>query len=202
MRRFILFMAIALVMGGSFTSCSPANHFTARYYKENQAMLHSIRDSFQALYRQKPFSLEFKDKNYRFISFEVLSDTMRYIYNFDLDQPNFADTLYKYHYNAKGIIGLAADMRSIKCTWIAKLDYFENRQEKQLVFISVRHNKLKSFMKGEKYYALAFFNERQYFDKQGRLTDRSEKKRKREINGQIFHRITDRICYAITGNFR
>ena len=202
MRHLLLYIAIVVLAAGTFTACSPTNHFTARYYKENQAMLHRIRDTFQVLYKQKPFSLEFKDKNFRFISFELLSDTMRYIYNFDLDQPNFADTLYKYGYNAKGIIGMAADMREIKCTWIAKLSYFENRLEKQLVFISVRHNKLKSFMKGEKYYALAFFNERQYFDKQGRLTDKSEKRRMREINGQIFHRITDRICYAITGNFR
>jgi hypothetical protein len=165
-------------------------------------MLHSIRDRYRAVYAKKPFSIEFKDNKFRYIAYEILSDTMRYIYNFDLEQRSLADTLDKYHYDTKEIIGIIADMRSIRCTWISKLDYFENRDLKSLVFISVRHNKLKSLTKGEKYYALAFFNERQYFDPQGRLTDRSEKKRMREINGQVFRRITDRICYAITGNFR
>ena len=189
-----------LAYGG--VSCSPSNHFTARYYEENKEALTSIRDLYKTCYAAKPFSVEFKDKNFRYISFEILNDTMRYIYNFDLEEPFLADTLDKYKYDTKDIVCLIDDMRRIRCTWISKLDYYENREKKNLVFISVRHNKLKSFTKGEKYYALAFFNERQYFDEKGRLTDKSEKKRMREINGQVFRKITDQICYAITGNFR
>jgi hypothetical protein len=184
------------------SACSPTQHFTARYYQENKDMLTTIRDRFRTCYDNKPFSIEFKDKDFRYISYEILSDTMRYIYNFDLEEPFLADTLDKYKYDTKEIISLIADMRAIRCTWISKLDYYENREKKNLVFVSVRHNQLQSFAKGEKYYALIFFNERQYFDERGRLTDKSEKKRMREINGQVFRRITDRICYAITGNFR
>jgi hypothetical protein len=195
-----IFIGCLLLYG--LSACSPTQHFTAKYYEENKTMLGSIRDRFRALYANKPFSIEFKDKDFRHISYEILNDTMRYIYNFDLEEPNLADTLDKYRYNTKEIIGLIADMRTIRCTWISKLDYYENREKKNLVFVSVRHNQLQSFAKGEKYYAIAFFNERQYFDQRGRLTDKSEKKRMREINGQVFRKITDRICYAITGNFR
>jgi hypothetical protein len=169
---------------------------------ENRTMIDSIRDRFAASYSKKPFSIEFKDKIFRHISYEILSDTLRHIYNFDLENTDFADTLDKYHYNSAEIISLIADMRLIKCTWISRLSYFDDRTPKSLIFISVRHNKLKSFFNGEKYYALAFFNERQTFDEKGRLTDKFEKKRTREINGVIFRRITDRICFAITGNFR
>jgi hypothetical protein len=184
------------------SSCSSSNNFSIRYYTENKDELVSIRSRYDKIYEEKPFHIEFKDKSFTHISFEILTDTMRMIYNFDLRQSNLADTLDKYHYNTPGIIGLISDMQHIRVMWISKLDYYENREKKSLVFISIRHRQLESFMKGEKYYALAFFNERQTFDNKGRLTDRSEKKRMREINGQIFRRITDRVCYAITGNFR
>jgi hypothetical protein len=184
------------------SSCSPTNNFTTRYYAENKDMLNSVRERFQEYYTQKPFHIEFKDKNFRYMSYEILTDTTRFIYNFDLEERNLADSLDKYGYNTPRIIELIADMRQIRCTWISKLDYFENREKKSMVFISVRHNQLESLLNGEKYYALAFFNERQSFDTRGRLTDKSEKKRMREINGQVFRKINDRVCYAITGNFR
>lgn len=183
-------------------SCGTGRNLSTDYYFEHQGIIDSIRNRFQACYTQKPFSIEFKDRNFRHISYEILNDTMRHIYNFDLENGDLRDTLDKYHYNTPEIIALLADMRSIRCTWISKLDYYENRRKKTLVFISVRHNKLESVFNGEKYYALAFFNERQTFDERGRLRDKSERRRSREINGVVFRRITDRICYAITGNFR
>lgn len=202
MKRTVTIIAFFILAAAAFTSCAPKN-FTTRYYEENRDMLTSIRDRFRKCYNQKPFSIVFQDRSFRYISYEMLSDTMRYIYNFDLEEHALADTLDKHGYDTKEIISLIADMRAIRCTWISKLDYYENREMKNLVFVSVRNNQLKSLTKGEKYYALAFFNERQLFDDKGRLTDKSDKKKRyREINGQVFHRITDRICYAITGNFR
>ncbi len=202
MRSNFFHITILCILLYAVSSCAPGRNFTTRYYYEHKGALDTIRDRFKTSYNKRPFNIEFKDKNFRYISFEILSDTFRYIYNFDLLEPNFADTLEKYKYNPAEIVALIADMQSIRCTWISNLDYYEDRQKKTLVFISVRHNKLESFLNGEKYYALAFFNERQFFDPKGRLTDKSEKKRMREINGQVFRRITDRICYAITGNFR
>lgn len=202
MRRSIRYI-IPFLFVCSIVSCStPGKNFATRYYNENKEMLDSIRNRFRSYYAIKPFHLQFEDRNFRYISFEMLTDSSRHIYGFDLLENDFADTLEKYQYPAAEIIGLAADMRLIHCTWISKLDYYENRQQKSLVFISMRNSHLNSFLNGEKYYALAFFNDRQFFDKHGRLTDKSERRRMREINGQVFHKITDRICYAITGNFR
>ena len=158
------------------SSCSTTNNFTTRYYEENKDMLNSVRRRFQEYYNEKPFHIEFKDKSFRYMSYEILTDTTRFIYNFDLEEASLADSLDKYGYNTPRIIELIADMRRIRCTWISKLDYYENREKKTLVFISVRHNQLESLLNGEKYYALAFFNERQSFDTRGRLTDKSEKK--------------------------
>lgn len=194
----ILLGCIILVLA----SCSTGRNLSTDYYFENRGIIDSIRNRFATCYAQKPFSIEFKDRSFRYISYEILNDTMRHIYNFDLQDTDLADTLDKYQYNTPEIINLLADMRAIRCTWISKLDYYENRRKKSLVFVSVRHNKLESLLNGEKYYALAFFNERQTFDERGRLRDKSERRRSREINGVVFRRVTDRICYAITGNFR
>jgi hypothetical protein len=183
-------------------SCSVGRNFTTEYYKNNKEALNSIRERFKNSYAKKPFHVQFKDKTFRYISYEIITDSLRYIYNFDLGEPFLADTLDKYGYDKKEIIGLIVDMRAIKCTWISSLAYFEGLQKKSMIFISARDHRLQSLVNGEKYYALAFFNEPQFFDEKGRLTDKSEKKRLREINGAVFHRITDRVCYAITGTFR
>lgn len=201
-KNYICHICIVLAIVMLVSSCAPGKNFTTRYYEENRNALNDIRERYRKLYRDKPFSVEFEDRKFNNISFEILSDTMKRIFHFNLLETSFADTLDKYQFKAAEVIGLVADMRAIRCTWISKLDYYENREVKQLTFISVRHHALHSFMKGERYYALAFFNEKQLFDQYGRLTDRSEKKRMREINGQVFRRITDNICYAITGNFR
>ncbi len=202
MQKIIYHIIIAFFLCSIMACSTPGKNFATRYYNENKEMLDSIRNRFRNYYAIRPFHLQFEDRNFRYISFEMLTDSSRHIYGFDLLEKDFADTLEKYNYPAAEIIGLAADMRLIHCTWISKLDYYENRQQKSLVFISMRNSHLNSFLNGEKYYALAFFNDRQFFDKQGRLTDKTERRRMREINGQVFYRITDRICYAITGNFR
>ena len=198
--RCYIFFLITLLYG--CMGCSSGKNLSIRYYNENREMLDSIQTRFKFAYNKKPFHIEFKDKNFQYISFEMLSDSFRYIYNFDLQENNFVDTLSKYNYNSINIINLIADMRSIHCTWISNLDYYENQQLKNLVFISVRSNRLKSFLSGEKYYALVYFNEKQFFDVNGRLTDKSQRKRIREINGHLFYKITDKIFYAIIGNFR
>lgn len=185
-----------------FCSCNTGKGFSTKYYYENKEMLHSITDRYKSLNSIKPFSVEFRDRTFRDISFEIISDTFRYIYNFNLEEPRLADTLDKFNYNTRQIISLISDMRAIRCTWINNVDYYENLLKKNLVFVSVRHRKLGSFLQGEKYYALAFFGERQYFDKLNRLTDKSNKTRIREISGNIFRRISDSTCYAISGNFR
>src|SRR5215207_6079536 len=81
------------------TSCTTTTHFTSKYYNDNKEMLGSIRDRYRSSYADKPFSIEFEDNTFRHISFEILTDTMRYIYSFDLDHTDFSDTLTKYNYN-------------------------------------------------------------------------------------------------------
>ncbi len=187
----------------ALASCTSGRKFTTNYYKEHELALQGIRRDFKVLYEQHPFSLEFRDKEFKQIGLEILTDSIRYIYSFHTDESNLTDTLRKYHFNEKKINQLINEMRVTHCTWITNLDYYENRDKKQLVFISIRHKDLESSRKVE-YFTLAFFDNPQLFDDKKRLLDKADRKKKslRSINGEIFYKLTDRVCYAFTGHFR
>lgn len=185
-----------------FLSCSYSKKFTQNYYRENESTLQSIRQRFKELYDKHPFSLELKDKKLNSIGIEIHTDSIKYIYNFRTDEPFLLDTLYKYQFDVKGMSELINDMQKAHCTWITNLDYYEKRQKKYLVFISVRDKKLDAFLRPEKYFTLVFFDQPQPFDDKGRLLDNEDLETMRKINGSIFRRINDRVYYALSGQFR
>jgi hypothetical protein len=54
----------------------------------------------------------------------------------------------------------------------------------------------------KKFYILTYFPQPQYFDSAGHLLDKRKLSRLRKINGEIFKRINDKVCYTISGDFR
>ncbi len=197
LHHIIVFFLLCLAV-----SCSYSKKFTHNYYQENEATLQSIRQRFIQLYDKNPFSLELKDKNMGRIGFEILTDSIKYIYSFRLDEPYFVDTLYKYQFDVKAISQLIDDMQKAHCTWITNLDYYEKRQKKFVVFISVRDKKLTAFLKPEKYFTLAFFDQPQPYDEKERLLDNEDLTKNRLINGAVFRKVNDKVSYALTGKYR
>lgn len=188
-------------MACATVSCSHSKKFTETYYKENEAVLRSIMTRYKQLYEKHPFTIEIKDKEFQHIGLELVTDSIRYIYSFD-NEPSLIDTLIKYKFDVDAVSTLINDMQSVHCTWITNLDYYEKREEKYLVFISIRNSKLKAFLKSEKYFTLAYFDTKQYYDEKGRLLDHADRKTLHKINGSIFHKLNDRVCYSLRGNFR
>ena len=195
--HIIVFICICLAL-----SCSYSKKFTKNYYKENELTLQSIGQRYRELFDKRPFSLELKDKKLIRIGMEIHTDSIKYIYNFRTDEPFLFDTLYKYQFDVKAISELINDMQKAHCTWITKLDYYEKRKRKFLVFLSVRDKQLNAFLRPEKYFTLAFFDEPQPYDEKGRLLDNEDLKQQRKINDGIFRRINDKVYYALSGKFR
>ena len=54
----------------------------------------------------------------------------------------------------------------------------------------------------KKYYILTYFQQPQYFDSEGRLLVGRRRRHIRKINGDVYHRINDRVCYTISDRFR
>lgn len=187
---------------GVLLSCSHSKKFTTGYYEENKPLFQSVYEQYKTIFAKTPFAFHIKGKTSRDASLEILTDTLNYIYEFDLNEKKLNDTLYKYRFDTSAVQKLISDMQRLNCTWITKLDYFENRVKKYMVFVSIRHKELESLFKDTKYFTLAFFDEPQPSDTEGRLQDRRNRRNLRKINGANFYRINDRIFYSLSRNFR
>lgn len=185
-----------------FASCETPKHFVTDYYKRNETALVKVDELYKALYKEKPFSIEFADKSFNYVSLELLTDTVRYIYEFYLDEKAMDDSLKKYGYNAIAIRALIEEMRSIECTWINKLDYFTEGTRRPLIFLSIRPQKLNTPFTPKKYYIITFYNQPQYYDKEGRLLEGKTLRRLRKVHNEIFWRLNDKVCYTLSQRFR
>lgn len=183
-------------------SCSMGKKLTSSYYYENEKTLTVIESKYKELYRQKPFSLEFTDRSFQYVSLEILTDSIKYIYEFKTDEPRLRDTLQRYHINAKGVSELIQQMQSIHCIWVNNLDYYTEDQKRSMVFMSFRPVGKGLPFRKEKYYILTFFSQPQYFDAEGRLLTNRRIKKLRKINEDIFRRINDKVCYTLSERFR
>ncbi len=182
-------------------SCSPKN-ISTKYYYQNQKVLDKIEETYKALSPLHPFTVAFTSRDFKTVSVEIITDTLSYIYEFGVDEPRLSDTLVAYHMNAPKVIRLIQQMQAIRCAWIKNYDYYVDGKKNVLVFMSIKPVALKAPFAYAKYYILTYFALPQYFDTEGRLLDKKKLHRLRKINGDVFRRINDKVCYTISGKFR
>jgi hypothetical protein len=186
----------------SFCACTSRKMFSTRYYHENEKTLITIEQTYRSLYAQKHFSVSFLDRPFNTISLEISTDSLKYIYEFEISEPRLEDTLRKYGLPVAGFTYLVTQMRSIHCSWMNNLDYYTNNQKRSMVFISIWHMNFHLSLSPLKYYVLTFYTEPQQFDSQGRLYQDRTKKELRKINGDIFRRVNDKVAYTVSERFR
>lgn len=183
-------------------SCASKKSITSSYYFKNEKTLSLIEQSYKELNRQRHFSVEFIDRSFNYISLEILTDSIKYIYEFEINEQRLQDTLIKYHLPKKEVTELILHMRSIKCLWINSLDYYTNNQKNNMVFLSIRPISFKLPFTYEKYFILTFYTQKQYFDSEGGLLTNRRIRKLRKINGETFQRINDKVCYTVSERFR
>jgi hypothetical protein len=182
-------------------SCSPKN-ISTKYYYQNEKVLDSIEESYKAINKINPLSIGFTSRDFNTVSVTMFTDTLNYIYEFTVGESRLADTLTNYHLPVKPVIALISRMQSIRCTWINTYDYYIDEKRHSLVFMSIKPVALKAPFSYAKYYILTYFQQPQYFDAEGRLLERRKLRRLRKINGDIFKRINDKVCYTVSARFR
>ncbi len=201
MQRNKIVWYITILYGCCLIACSPKN-ISSRYYFENEKALDHIEESYKALSQQKAFTVGFTNRSFSIIELQILTDSLDYIYEFSVNESRLNDTLSKYGMNPAKINMLIQKMKNIRCTWVKNFDYYVADRKQTLVFMSIKPLALQSFFSYKKYYTIIYFQRPQYFDSEGRLIDRRQQRRLRKINGEIFKRINDKVCYAISGKFR
>ena len=183
------------------TSCS-TKIVSTNIYQEQKENLDNIERRYEKLNPTNHFSLAFTDKKFSIVSLEMITDTLTRIYEFNVTEKRFADTLIKFNYDTAGIFYLIRKMQQSKVTWINSFDYYVNDQPQQLIILSIKPVTIRYIFSPPKYVALAYFRTNQSFDEKGRLLDNRRTKQVRKIKDQVFYKITDRICYTITDKYR
>lgn len=184
------------------SSCASRKVFSTNYYTENEKALTSIETLYKKINQQRHFSVEFTDKSFQYISLEIITDSIKYIYEFKLDEPRLTDTLVKYKLPVDDVMNLVNQMSSIHCIWINNLDYYVNNQKRSLIFMSIRHVAIRLPFTSERYYILTFYSQPQYYDKEGRLLAGRQVRKLRRINDDVFRRVNDKVAYTISERFR
>src|SRR5258705_12019373 len=197
-RNLFIFLIIYPLLTASCSTKIISNN----YYQEQKEILDKIEARYEKLNPVNPFSLAFTDKKFTIVSLEMISDTLTRIYEFNVNEQRLADTLLKYNYDTAGIYYLIRKMQETKVTWINNFDYYINDQPQQLIILSIKPVTIRYIFSPPKYIALAYFRTPQFFDEKGRLLDSRRTKQLRKIKGQVFYKITDRICYTITEKYR
>ena len=199
MIRAAFFVSMVVLL---LTSSCSTRIISNKYYQEQRGTVDSIESRYEKLNAIKPFAVAFTDKELNIISLEMISDTLTRIYEFNTYDQRLADTLLKYNYDSAGIYYLIRKMQQTKVTWINSVDYYVNDQPQQLIYLSIKPVTIRYIFSPPKYIALGYFRTAQSFDEKGRLLDGRRTKEVRKIKGQVFYKITDRICYTITEKYR
>ena len=181
------------------SSCVSKNIIS--YYNKNKITLDHIEQTFREESKHRHFTIEFIDKSFDNVSLEVWTDSLKYIYEFNVAEKRLADTLVKYKLPVQPVNSLIQQMQSIHCTWVNNLEYYTNLKKSYMVFISIRPRTL-NLLSRKKYYIITYFNAPQYYDKEGRLLVTRKLRKIRKINADIFHRINDKVAYTLSDRFR
>jgi hypothetical protein len=132
-------------------SCSPERK-SGSYYRENKKEINELKDEYDALYRQQAFSAGFTDKAFKYYVMQIMTDTLRAIYNTEKRKDELWQNVLRFHYDTVALKNMAAMMKKIKCLWVGKTDhYFGERRE---VFTYISFQSADKAFRENKYYVL------------------------------------------------
>ena len=195
MRNILLF-----VFGIFLFSCSQRN--IADHYYRNQKSYDSIHANYKSLIHENVFTLFFKDRSYRYITLEIFTDSLKYIYYFKTDELRLYDTIVKYKINTKNFYLLMNQMARARSLWISQLDYYVKNKKENLIYIAFRSRPLWFFFSSQKYCMINWFTKPQQYDVKGFLLNQSLTPIPLELNDRKSYRINDTVAYRISNRFR
>ncbi len=187
-----------------FSSCTVSKIYPKKFYEEHKVLLHQTEELYYQTTKAKQIAIAFTDLDFTSVSLELKTDTVKYIYDFDLGETRIADTLIKFGYDPVLVNQMITNMKGMRSTWINTLDYYVDGRKQLLLFISVpvKQFSLLPLLQKRKYYMFNFYNQPQAFDEDGLLLDKKRIRQVRKVKGQTFRRINDKVSYTVSGKFR
>lgn len=172
------------------------------YYNQNSSQLDIIEKSFKELYAKREFSVEFNDESFEHIFLEIYTDTLRYIYEFNIQEARLKDTMAKYNLAPAKTMDLINRMKKIECKAVSNMTYYADDKKSQLVFMAIKKKDFRWPFTPQKYYVLTYYDQPQYYDSEGRLFDNRTMKRLKKVNGDIFKRVNSHVAYTVSEHAR
>lgn len=172
-------------------SCRPARK-TAAYYHNNKQVIAELRQLYNMLYEQQPFSLGFTDRSLKYYVAEIKTDTVRYIYNTDKNSEQVEKLVTKYHYDTAIVRQFLSKMKQAKCLWISRTTMYVDMKPQQVTVLSFKAASRDAFFKENKYYVL-------FFPQQALASSPGIKQK--IANGEIV-KIEEGVYFSITSKFR
>lgn len=191
-----------LLLTTTFSCIKIPGKFVVDYYKKNEKAIVKIEQLYVQANAKKPLIIDFADKDFSYVTLQIKTDSLRYVYEFNLAERTIDDTLLKFGYDTTTTMQLIHKMQAIKCTWINTRDYYVDGIKQNLVFMAIRLQRFSIPFSNKKYYILTFYKQPQYYNVDGLLLDKRNRKRLRQINGNDFYRINDKVCYTLSTSFR
>ena len=130
---------------------------SAKYYQQNKTQITEILKLYEKLYAQQPFSGGYSDKSYKYVTMEILTDTVRYIYSSKGDsKTKLFETIRKFDYDTTMLKKWSIQMKDIKCLWLSKATFNVNQKEEIVTFLSFKSVLIDKPFVENKYYILLF----------------------------------------------
>ena len=203
LNKYVLVCVVAIA-AGIFSSCTVSKIYPKEYYQQNKITMEEMETQYGAITKENLLAVAFNDLSFNELSVELKTDTVRYIYDFVYEEPRMYDSVAKFGYDTGLFRQLISNMRRIRCSWINTMDYYVDGKKQLLLFMSAPVKQITLFpaFRKRKYYLFNFYQQPQYYDAAGRLLDKRRLRRLRKINSEVFYRITDKVCYTVSGKFR
>ena len=136
-------------------SCSPVRK-SATYYQENKIAISELRNYFNLLYKQQPFSAGFTDNTLKYYVMQVSTDTLRSVYNTEKRKDELYQNISRFHYDTSMLIKMTDKMREIKCLWVGKIEYYFGEHKECFEYISFKSSD--EAFRENKYHLLVFLD--------------------------------------------
>ena len=189
-QRKILVFSLFVLTG--LSSCYVnSDRKSASYYEKNQPEINTIRRLYDSLYIHQPFSIGFTDKTFKYYVMEVITDTLRSIFNNEQSEKQLFETIVRFNYDTSMLRQLSTKMKEIKCLWIDKASFYLDEKKDTVTFFSFKSVLIDKPFVENKYYILLFLKKK---PEHPYLTNRVKK-------GEIV-RINDLVYFMIGNKFR
>jgi hypothetical protein len=157
MKQLILYALISMsaifILGCTATSKRKSEN----YYYQNKDQITEILKLYERLYTHQPFSAGYSDKSYKYVTMEVITDTVRYVFNNKGDsKTKLFETIRKFDYDTAMLKELSERLKTIKALWLSKAIFNVNGKKEAVTFLSFKSVLVEKPFVENKYYILLF----------------------------------------------